>query len=136
MPSPVIYSFKDVDLYEINNKSQSISVVLLPLQAKPPFTATFSTQWKRDRCDIRWARPPLSTAFGWLMRQNIWPVLIRLFYYVSRQLQNPFRSQTPVALVLKRAACPVLRRIINHSLNGRKGPGNRTASFSTWTMDA
>lgn len=33
--------------------------------------------------------------FGRLMRENIWPVQIWLFYHVSRQLQNPFSSQTP-----------------------------------------
>lgn len=44
-------------------------------------------------------RQVLSVAFGCLMRWNIWPVMILLFYYESRQLQNPFSSQIPVVSI-------------------------------------
>lgn len=62
----------------------------------------FSTQnsTAKGHGDIRQGRLLLSMAFGCLMRQNIWPVVIWLFYYVSRQLQNPFSNQIPVDLIL------------------------------------
>lgn len=44
-------------------------------------------------------RQVLSVAFGCLMSWNIWPVLILLFYYESRQLQNSVSSQIPVVSI-------------------------------------
>lgn len=70
------------------------------------------------------------------MRQNIWPVWIWLFYYMSRQLQNPFSSQIPVVLILTELpVCPAcVSRLINQSLNWRKHGGFKQY-FSLWETE-